>query len=176
MDYFEEDLLESEVPQEFVIDSDSKAEWALKKIAVERKEADRIITLAEEQIESLEAKIKSIKEQTAGKTQFLESMLYKYFQTVEHKKTKTTEKYKLLSGTLTLKIKEPKAVYNDEDLIDYLKANNLNGYIKTEEKPKWGEYKKSLKYESGMVIDTTTGEVVECIKLEEQPEEFKVEV
>ena len=104
-------------------------------------------------------------------------MLYKYFQTVEHKKTKTTEKYKLLSGTLTLKIKEPKAVYDETDLINYLKANSLDGYIKTEVKPMWGEYKKNLKYEDNMVIDTKTGEVVECIKLVEQPEEFpKVEV
>ena len=30
MDYFEEDLLESEVPQEFTIDSDSKAGVGIK--------------------------------------------------------------------------------------------------------------------------------------------------
>ena len=50
----------------------------------------------------------------------------------------------------------------------------MEEYIKTEEKPAWGEYKKTLSIVDGQVIDTVTGEVVDIIKVEETAGVFEV--
>lgn len=50
-------------------------------------------------------------------------------------------------------------------------------YIKTEEKVRWGELKKLLDLSQGKhPVIKDTGELVECIRVEETPAEFKVEV
>ena len=47
-------------------------------------------------------------------------------------------------------------------------------YIKTEQKPKWGDFKKQLQVVKGQVVDTQTGEIVDCITVEHKADEFKV--
>ena len=60
-----------------------------------------------------------------------------------------------------------KMVKDDEKLLEYFKQNNMNEYIKTKETPAWAEFKKNLSIVDDKVIDTSTGEVVEVVKVEE---------
>ena len=89
--------------EKWTIDSDEKAEWALKKIREETEERDRLMKLANAEQEKLTARIAEIDKAYEDGTSYLKYMLNQYFETVPHKSTKTTEKYALLSGTLVRK-------------------------------------------------------------------------
>ena len=61
-------------------------------------------------------------------------------------------------------------------LVQFLKASGNLEFIKTEEKPKWGDYKKRLEIVGGSVVDKETGEIVEGVQLIEKPDTFAVDV
>lgn len=173
MIYGEDDYVEEETG--FVIDTDLAADWALKKIAVARKERDRLIALAKEEITSLEASIERFEKSCDNETAYLESALAQYFNKVDHKVTKTKESYKLLSGSLVLKKGTVKTEYDDAQLIDWLKKNGHEDLVTVTEKPKWQEFKKTLNITADGVF-TEDGEIIEVIRTEQQADEFKVEV
>lgn len=150
---------ETEGPRpEWRITDDGCADWACRKIAEEKAELDRIRELAEAQIQKIEEK------------------LAEYFETVPHKATKTKESYRLLSGTLTRKYGGAQMKQDDAQLVQYLKDSGQLEFIKTEEKPKWGEFKKRLEIMGGSVVDKETGEIVEAVQIIEKPDTFSVDV
>lgn len=158
----------------FSINDDATADWAVRKIAEERKELERLKTIAEQQIEEINLKVKHLEETMERKTAFLKGCLAQYFQTVPHKSTKTQESYKLLSGSLVMKFGGQKLVKNDAELVDYFHQNEMPEYIKTKEEPKWAEFKKNLSIVDGNVIDNTTGEIVNVVRVEDVPSTFDV--
>lgn len=158
----------------YTVDNDYKADWAVKKIAEHRADLERVKLIAQQQIEEIDLKIKNLEKITERKTAFLRGCLARYFETVPHKATKTKETYKLLSGSLEFKIPKQNMVKDDAELLEYFHKNGMEEYIKTEEKPAWGEYKKKLSIVDGQVIDTVTGEVVEVVKVEETAGVFEV--
>ena len=109
-------------------------------------------------------------------TRFLTSKLAEYFETVPHKTTKTKASYRLLSGTLTRKFGKASMEKDDDKLVEFLKASGNLEFIKTEERPKWGEYKKRLEIMGGSVVDKETGEIVDGVKAIEKPDTFSVDV
>ena len=161
----------------FVIDDDNKADWAIRKIDEEKQEFNRIRELAEEQTARIEQKVEAAERRFNQRTSYLRSLLDSYFMQVPHRKTKTQESYRLLSGSLVLKLPKVKPVYEEDELVEYLKESGMPDYIKTEEKARWGELKKLLDLSQGKhPVIKDTGELVECIRVEETPAEFKVEV
>lgn len=162
--------------ESFVIDNDKKADWALQKIAEVKAEYERIDAIAADQIAELQEKREDLKKSFESKTSFLKGKLAEYFETVAHKETKTQESYKLLSGSLIKKKPKVKLEKDDETLLAYFKANNLGEFIKTEEKPAWGDFKTRLEAVDGNVIDTETGEIVECVTVVETAPEFTVKL
>lgn len=159
----------SEMMQEaFVIDSDVKAQWALKKIAEARADRDTWVEWYTE-------KIRQIKEQTDFDTANLEMMLADYFQTVPHKSTKTQESYTLPGGKLILKKQNPEYVRDDKTAIDWLKANGGDAYIKIEEKLDWATLKADTQIVNGQVV-TMDGEIVPGIEVIDREPKFTVEV
>lgn len=157
----------------FTIDSDSKADWALGKIAEEAQERERIVSLAKEKIAHYEAVIKEANERYDSKTAFLRDHLLQYMNTVKAKETATKKSYRLLSGTLVWK-KEKQTMEPDRDAL----VKRLAGteFVKTKTDIDWAAYKKRLVLAEGCVIDSETGEVVEEVKVEVKPGEFVVEV
>lgn len=160
----------------FSIKDDKTADWAVKKIAEERAEFERLKILAEEQMQEIKDKVSRMEELTERKTSFLKSCLAQYFETVPHKETKTQETYNLLSGKLVFKKPKHKLVKSDDDLIAYFKENNMTEFVKVKEEPAWVEFKKNLEIVDGVVINTLTGEVVEVVKVEEDAGSFEVKV
>lgn len=162
--------------KEFIIGDDGCADWAIRKIKDEKQEYDRIRELGEQQIALIQEKIALTKRRYEQNTGFLTGKLAQYFNTVPHKKTKTRETYRLLSGNLVMKLGSVKATPDDEKLVPWLKANGYTDFIKVEEKATWGELKKKLNYESGtMTTIAETGEIVEGITLVQQPDTFVVD-
>ena len=158
----------------FSINDDATADWALKKIKEEREEYERLTLIACEQIAEINLKMKHLEEAAERKTAFLKGCLAEYFKTVPHKTTKTQESYKLLSGSLVMKLGSQKMVKDDTALVEYFRQNGMSDYIKVKEEPKWAEYKKNLAIADGKVVDTTTGEVVDVVRVEDVPGTFDV--
>lgn len=130
----------------FRITDDRCADWAIRKIADERSEYDRLKALAD------------------------------FFTTVPHKETKTTEKYRLLSGTLTFKKGPTKTKLDEAKLVPWLKANGYGELVKVEESTRWADLKKLLSYTGDIATLTETGEIVEGVTVYETPGIFTVDV
>lgn len=173
---FYEERDQEGAPAPWRIADDGAADWAVRKIAEERAEPARIRELAETEIERIEAKLAAAEKRCENGTKFLTSKLSEYFKTVPHKATKTKESYRLLSGTLTMKIGGVQMKQDDEALLAFLKQSGNDDMIQTVEKPRWGEYKKRLAIQGGQVVDTETGELVEGVSVIEKPNVFSVDL
>lgn len=159
----------------FHIDSDAKADWAVRKIGEEKAEFERLKELAELNISRLKGKLEREKERFERNTAYLTGLLEEYFDTVPEnqlKKSPTQESYKLLYGKLIRKHPGPEIDYKEDELVKFLKATAPD-YIKTEEKPMWGEYKKTLKFTAAGAI-TKDGEIVPCITITPGMAKFEV--
>ena len=162
----------------FSIVSDLQAEWTLKKIKKAAEERDRLVELANKEIEELTKQIEVFEQRYKSDTGFLQSKLFEYFTKVEHKETKTQETYKLLSGSLVLKKPATKIKRPDDDrLLGILKEiDPLEQYVETIQKPKWAEFKKTLKLlDNGQIVDED-GDIVEGLEVEDVPGEFTVKI
>lgn len=168
-------LPEEDTNVRFHITNDSCADWAVRKINEEREELDRLQKLALEQIDAINTKVLAAQNRYKSKTAYLTHCLAEYFQTVPHKTTKTTEKYRLLSGTLTLKKGGMKAAVNEEKLVPWLKQNGMTDFVKVKESAAWGDLKKRLTFSNGVAMLEDTGEIVEGVTVDEQPDTFHVE-
>ena len=152
----------------FVIDTDAKAEWALKKIKEARLDCERWV-------EWYQNKIREITEQTAADTLNFEMMLLAYFETVPHKKTKTQESYKLPGGKLVLKTQNPEYKRDDAAVIEWAKANGMERFIKVEEKLAWSDLKAETAVFDGHIV-TEEGEIIPGVEVIEREAKFSVEV
>ena len=157
--------------EEFKIEDDKTADWAIQTIAAEEQERDRLIALAQEEIKDLEDRIEEIKRKCDNETAYLRSCLYNYFSIVPHKSTKTQESYKLLSGTLVFKKPTAKIIHDDDKLIEYLDGTE---YVEVKKSLKWGELKKSLEISGNDIINSETGEVMEGCSIEDVPGSFDI--
>lgn len=136
-----EDIAEEN--EEFVINTDAKADWAVKIINKERQEVERLTNAIDEEIEMLKLKKQKLEEKLAHKTGFLESKLFDYFRTVESKELKTCYKYKLPSGELVYNKETVKYERDDEKIIQWLTDHNHMDYIKIKPSVDWAELKKT---------------------------------
>ena len=107
--------------QEFIIDTDRKAEWALMKIREEKAESQRLINLCNSEIIRYQAALKKAQDALESKTGYMKAKLLEYFQTVPRKTSKTQETYKLPSGTLKMKFPAPEYVKDEDKLTEWLK-------------------------------------------------------
>ena len=157
------------VQNDFIIDSDAKAMWALKKIREARTDCDYMVSWYQQ-------KIKEIKDQTDFDTMNLERMLSDYFQTVPHHKTKTQESYSLPGGfKLILKAQNPEYKRDDKKVIEWLEKNSGGQFVKTEKKLDWDGLKKKTAALGGKVF-TEDGEEIPGIDVIDREPKFTVEV
>lgn len=169
--------LEFEQPgcEPFRIDNDQKAEWALAKIREEQAEAQRIMNVCRSMIMHYEQQLKKAEEDLEKKTAYLRSQLEQYFDSVEKRRTKTQEVYKLPSGTLRRKYPGPQFKRDDDALVKWLKERNMKDYIKVKETADWANLKKAIQVVGNKAVDEN-GEVVEGITVVDRPPVFEVEV
>lgn len=138
----------------FSVDTDSKAEWAIKKINERRDERDRLVKVCEEQIAEYRVKADAYKEKCERDVEYYIIQLEQYFQTVPHHVTKTMEKYALPSGNLIMKQKEPEYKRADT-LAEELEAKGLDGFLKVKKVENWAELKKIIQIIDGRAMAVT---------------------
>ena len=166
----------AEPPKErWRIADDSTADWAIRKIAAERAELERIEALAKAEIDRVNEKLEQARRRYENGSSYLTHCLSEYFNTVTPKKQKTQATYQLLSGKLKRTFDKQKMKPDDEKLLHYLVRSGNDDLIKTEEKPRWAEFKQYLKIVGDKVIDTRTGELVDGVEVVTEPGKFSID-
>ena len=164
-----------ELNEGFVVDNDKKAEYCIKKIKAAQAEHDRLMELVNAEIEELNLKALELDNKLESETGYFKALLYNYFETVEHKETKTQESYKLRSGSLVFKKPAVSIVKPDNDqLVAYLQSIDREDLIETKMTAAWGEYKKTLTIADDGQVVSEDGEVLDFIQTEEKAGEFNV--
>ncbi len=157
----------------FVIDSPSKANWAIKQIKDARQRSDIFVSVAKDEISVLEEKIAKSKSDTDSQTSFLICALDNYLDELPAKSTKTQKTFDLPDGKLVRKFEKIDFVKTDE-LTSWLKENAPN-FLKVQEPvPNWVELKKELIVSDEGLILTKNGEIVEGVILETKPASFDI--
>ena len=160
----EEEVMPEEVP---VLD-DSDAEYLLTRIRQANEQYEKMAAWYAHMTE----KAAEVRDRTV---QWAERNLRTYFASVPTKKTKTQMSYELPSGKLVLKHQEPKYETKDEELVPWLKRNQMNSLVKVKESADWANLKKELKLSpDGKAMVTADGEVVPGVTVTERDDKFVV--
>lgn len=186
-DWAEYEDVESE-HKEFEIKDASTADWAISKIADERKRKDYFVECANKEIEKLQTQIKEMEEKCERTTSYLSGCLGKYLERedVPKKKTTTQESITLPAGKIIKKL--PKIEYvmssgeavtkhkNDNDFVKEIKGLDKK-LIKTIKEVDWVTLKKNItNTEDGMVIYKETGDIIESLSTRETLPSIEVKI
>ncbi|HSH52363.1 MAG TPA: host-nuclease inhibitor Gam family protein [Bacteroidales bacterium] len=167
-------FLDSEHKDRFKVTDESSANWALRKIAQHQKQMEQNNLVAEEEIYKIETWNKQVNNEAQQSIDYFQSLLAEYAaeKRKENPKMKTI---KLPSGKLTFRKQQPRWNFDDEKAaLKSLKENDAADLIKVTEKPKLAEIKKAFIVKEGKVVNPDTGQIVEGITVENQPDKFGV--
>lgn len=163
----EQKMIPEEQQDGFKIDSDSKAEWAVKRIKEAEREQNRLLALVDEERAELDVREKEILDNYAKKTDGLKALLEEYLRAQyakeEARETNTQITYQLLSGKLVYKKSSLELKQNADVLVNWCKEH-LPDAIKVTYTPKWAEIKKNIKVVDGIPVYAPTGEVVDGVE------------
>lgn len=174
--------------KEFEIKDASTADWAISKIADERKHKDYFVECANKEIEKLKTQIKEMEEKCERTTSYLSGCLGKYLERdeVPKKKTATQESITLPAGKIIKKL--PKIEYvmssgeavtkhkDDDAFIKEIKELDKK-LIKTIKEVDWATLKKNItNTEDGMVIYKETGDIIESLSTKETLPSIEVKI
>lgn len=173
-DWAEYDDVEGEY-KEFEIKDASTADWAISKIADERKRKDYFVECAKKEIERLQTQIKEIEEKCERTTSYLSGCLGKYLELdeVPKKKTTTQESVTLPAGKIVKKLPRIEYVMSDGEAVTKHKSDDKfieeikkidTKLIKTVKEVDWATLKENITSdEEGNVMLKDTGEYIESL-------------
>lgn len=165
-----DDFTTEEEKERFKVSDPQGAMWVADRIREADNNLEKIKYMAKSMLAAAEARHKN---DIAWWTMHLEE----YFDTLPKRETKTQEVFDFIPGMKMIRKKPTtKLVKDDAALLDYLKKQNMSQYIKVEETPMWGEFKKGIEEVSGLVVNKETKEIVKGVTVEDVPAEFVVKV
>lgn len=153
---------------EFVVDNDSKADWALRKILEARNERDRMVAHFKRQIELAESACQRTEET-------MSALLMPYMDQVPAKRTKTQTTWQLPSGTIRIKQQAPEFRRDDAVLADWMLVNGFDRFVDRVPKPQWAKLKPLVDVVGGDVVLHDTGEIINGVCAVARPPKFEVE-
>jgi hypothetical protein len=161
-------------PQEgFTIDDPGKANWAVETILAERARRDLYIKAAQAKIEELQSKIRAVEDTCNMRTQFLLASLDRYLDTVPAKTAKTQISLDLPAGKLVRKLPGKAMTHDPNKLLSYAKQYAPE-FVQVKESAQWGELKKRFTISGELVVDKTTGAVVDAVTVTDTPGSFDI--
>jgi phage host-nuclease inhibitor protein Gam len=159
----------------FVIDTEEKANWALRKIrSLQEKKKDNV-ALAEAEISKIDAWLESVNEKVERDTEYFQSMLAAYAQKRRNEDPKF-KSLKLPQGKIAFRKQQPKWEYDDAKLIQSLKSSGLEDLIRIKEEPDKTAIKKRLVISGEFAVNPESGELIDGITVLHREDDFKVEV
>ena len=158
----------SEAEEMIEVRSTIEAKWQFEQRKRIMDDRDELIAYYEDQI----AKVKADADYKIG---FIDRALFAFFQTVEHKKTKTQESWSIPAGKLMLKKQAPEFKRDEKTVIDWLKQNGGTDYVKTVESLDWANLKKDTTVVGNAIVNND-GEIIPGVEVIEREDKFVVEV
>lgn len=171
------DLLEeqaAEQPEEFIIDDDGKADWAVRKIQRIIRERDRRLQAIDAVTRQYQLMGDKILRDAEREILYFSGLLEVYFNSLDEtakKTTKTQSTYWLPSGKLKRKHASVKLEHDDAALMAAYPE-----FVKQKPSLDWTGLKSRLAVSGGVVIDTQTGKIVSGASVLDVPAVFVVEV
>lgn len=185
---FDYENYNEETDEKFEITNASQANWAINKIAEERKRAEYFVAVAEEEVNKLQGQINEVKNKCNNATNFYTGLLAKYISAddVPKKVAKTQESITLPAGKIIKKF--PKIEYRTIDGKDVSKEKGRaefvkevkevsKDFIKVKEEVDWAKFKKQITSdEEGNVYFKDNGELIEYLKSQYTLPSVEVEI
>lgn len=169
-------IVNDNIDETFIIDDDSKAEWAILKINAEKAELARMELVCNNMISQYKMRIEKAQNEYQSKTLYYRTQLLNYFNTIKPNETKTQQTYKLPSGTLKRKFGGIEYIRDDERLLRFIEnEENYKPYVKISKSVDWASLKKSLIVKGDEVVDQITGEIVPGITIQQKEDRFIIE-
>jgi len=174
-------LNQKQKKENFIIDNDSKANWALRKIRHMKEKQNKNKELAKSQIEKIQEEIDEIEhwlekenEKIQNNIDFMKSKLknYAYDLKDDNPDLKT---HNLPFGALKFRKRRAKWNYDDDKLLEFAESN-LQEAVKIKKKVDKRKLKKKAEVVGEKAVLEDTGEVIDGIKVVQRPEKFKVDV
>lgn len=166
---------QEELRQRFRIESVDQLNWALRKLAAIKAKENEVKQLADAERQRI---AEWEQRELAGlerSKQFFEALIQEYAA----EQRKNDPKWKSTStpyGKIRYRKQPSKWSYNDEELLNYLKAAGRHEFIRVKEEVNKADLKKALVVKEGRAIDPETGEVVPGITVEDPGEKLVIQI
>ena len=155
---------EEKIDKKFKIVGLASADWCLKEIKKNNDQAEERIAYAKLEILRLQSFIKSTETERDDANLYLEGLLSDYLL----ERRKEDPKFKLKTATATVGTRKSTSwKYDDEEVLNFLKENKLDDFIRVKEEVNKADLKKCLVVRKGKVV-TEGGEVVPGIEVVER--------
>lgn len=148
--------------EKFAITSDEQANFFLRRLEEVRSEQDKINVTCNNEIERFTKKVNSFRAKELLSLENTEKYFISLLETYAKKQLEGSKKksIKLPFGTMSFKKGQRKMVYEDDVLMNFIKSNSLNDFIRIKEEINKSELKKAIKLEEDGSV-TLHGTVVE---------------
>ena len=159
----------------FKVTDEQKADWVLRKLRQVEEQQKEDIALAESEIEKIEAWLEQKKEKHDRDRDYFQGLLAAYAVERRHEDPKVRS-LKLPNGRLRCKKQQPKFTYEDDRLVESLKAHGRDDLIKVKEIPDKENLKKQYTLNGDKLFDPETGEALQGVTVEQRDDKFEWEV
>lgn len=175
--YLDAPVAEEESRQPFVIDSDQKADWAIRKIVRKQSEIEKANKLAAEYIQRVEEWLQQFIDERQQTIDFITEKLRPYALDQLDGKKKTI---KLPSGNISFKnvstgyfINGEKVTGENQLLTEWAKEHAPD-FIKVKETTNWADLRKTLVVAGTGKVINSDGEIMDFIAAVEYPDAISV--
>lgn len=160
---YDDEVIETVEKEQFKVVDLQSADWCFKKIQKNNREAQEQLDYIElEELRLAKYKQKVIYKRDTS-NQHLEGLLEEYYQ--DRKAEDPRFSLKTITGSVSSR-KSKSWDYDNELVLNYLKENHLDQFIRIKEEINKADFKKSLTVKNGKAI-TSDGEVVPGIEITE---------
>ena len=185
---YESELMYEEQNEEFQITDAKTADWAIGKIAEERKRRDFFVDCAKAEIEKLKQQIEDAERKCENATNFLSGKLGQFLELEEVPKKKATTQWsvQLPAGKIVKKLAKKEYVMADGGAVTSAKSNETflaevreidPAFIKTKEEVDWSALKKKLTMDDdGGVMLKDTGEYIDSLTTKETLPSIEIKI
>lgn len=156
----------------FKVDTEEKANWALRKLAKIEEQRQEDIALAEAEIQKIESWLEQKKEKHDRDTDYFQGLLAAYAQERRREDPKF-KSLKLPNGVVRFRKQQPKYHYVDDRLLESLKAHGRDDLIKVKESPDKANLKKQFAVNGDKLFNPDTGEALEGVTVEYRDDKFE---
>ena len=170
-----EEVIRDPEREDWMPTNDREAEWCISIIKKADAEYEKMQQHYQKQLETAKQEHDTTINRMHG---MLKHYLVQMREMGVTKQTKTQISYKLPSGTIKLKEGGTEYKRDQEAMLNWLKAEKLSAYIKTEvvQTAKWADLKKACKeLPDGSMVYEVTGEIVPGVQGVHKPDVFVIE-